>query len=50
LKLIDFGFSAQIRLRKWGKLDDNVGTTLFMAPEQIERQSYGKVGVGGLSF
>ena len=33
LKLIDFGFSAPYTLKKWDRLEDNVGTTLFMAPE-----------------
>lgn len=33
LKLVDFGFSAKYRLRKWEQLSGGVGTTLFMAPE-----------------
>lgn len=33
LKLIDFGLSAPYTLKKWDRLEDNVGTTLFMAPE-----------------
>ena len=33
LKLIDFGLSAPYTLKKWDWLEDNVGTTLFMAPE-----------------
>ena len=37
LKLVDFGFSAPYTLKKWDKLEDNVGTTLFMAPEQIDK-------------
>ena len=42
LRIIDFGFSAATKLSKWDDLDSNVGTTLFMAPEQISTRTYGK--------
>ena len=42
LRVIDFGFSAATKLSKWDDLDSNVGTTLFMAPEQISTRTYGK--------
>ncbi len=36
LKIIDFGFSAHYSLHQNdSKLDGNIGTVLFMAPEQI---------------
>ena len=50
LKLIDFGFCVTSKMRIWEKLEDNVGTTLFMAPEQIQRESYGKVSQSKLFF
>ena len=42
MRIIDFGFSAATKLSKWDDLDSNVGTTLFMAPEQISTRTYGK--------
>ena len=33
LKIIDFGFSAQTKQTRFDDLDQNIGTTLFMAPE-----------------
>ena len=42
LRIIDFGFSSETKRSKWDQLESNVGTTLFMAPEQISTRTYGK--------
>jgi serine/threonine protein kinase len=41
--IVDFGLSAKFKATEKFALDDKIGTILFMAPEQISNQSYGKV-------
>ena len=41
--IVDFGLSAKFKAAERFALDDKIGTILFMAPEQIANQSYGKV-------
>lgn len=41
--IVDFGLSAKFKATEKYALDDKIGTILFMAPEQISNQSYGKV-------
>jgi len=41
--IVDFGLSAKFKATEKFSLDDKIGTILFMAPEQISNQSYGKV-------
>lgn len=41
--IVDFGLSAKFKVTEKFALDDKIGTILFMAPEQISMQSYGKV-------
>jgi len=44
LKIVDFGFSARYKLRPLElALRENIGTVLFMAPEQLAQKSYGRV-------
>ena len=44
LKIVDFGFSAKYKLRPLEHaLKENIGTVLFMAPEQIASKTYGRV-------
>ena len=42
IRIIDFGFSAKSKLATWNELDSNVGTLLYMAPEQLNTRTYGK--------
>lgn len=45
IKIADFGLSGQYTKNSLSKsLSKNVGTTLYMAPEQFKNQDYGKVG------
>jgi serine/threonine protein kinase len=41
--IVDFGLSAKFKASEKFSLDEKIGTILFMAPEQIANQSYGKV-------
>jgi serine/threonine protein kinase len=41
--IVDFGLSAKFKAADKFALDDKIGTILFMAPEQINNQNYGKV-------
>jgi len=41
--IVDFGLSAKFKAAEKFSIDDKIGTLLFMAPEQISNQSYGKV-------
>lgn len=46
LKIVDFGFSARYKLNPLAHiLNEKIGTILFMAPEQISKQSYGRVSL-----
>lgn len=42
LKIVDFGFSARFRPSKYDQMNQNIGTTLYMAPEQISGSAYGR--------
>ena len=42
LKIIDFGFAAKMRLGIKNSHEGKIGTALYMAPEQISSQAYGK--------
>lgn len=42
LKIIDFGFSAKQRMGIKSSHEEKIGTALYMAPEQISSQKYGK--------
>lgn len=39
---MDFGFSARFRPSKYEQIGGNIGTTLYMAPEQISKSAYGR--------
>lgn len=41
--IVDFGLSARFKATDKFALDDKIGTIMFMAPEQISNQNYGKV-------
>ncbi|CDW90501.1 protein kinase domain containing protein [Stylonychia lemnae] len=43
IKLVDFGLSAKFKANQRCQIDDRIGTLLYMAPEQISIQTYGKV-------
>lgn len=43
VKLADFGLSASFRINIAYFLDEQMGTLLYMAPEQTNNKSYGKV-------
>ena len=40
--IVDFGLSAKFKASENSSLDEKIGTILYMAPEQIANQSYGK--------
>jgi serine/threonine protein kinase len=42
LKIVDFGFSARFKPSKYEQIGGNIGTTLYMAPEQITNSAYGR--------
>eukprot|EP00347_Sterkiella_histriomuscorum_P023943 403332847 len=42
IKIVDFGLSAKYKGNQKQQIDDKIGTLLFMAPEQISMQNYGK--------
>ena len=46
--IVDFGLSAKFKASDKFAIDDKIGTILFMAPEQISNQSYGKVGINSI--
>ena len=44
LKIVDFGFAAQYSLESVEHMhNERIGTILFMAPEQIDKRTYGRV-------
>ena len=42
VKLIDFGLSTYYRRSMAHRISERCGTVIFMAPEQAEKQRYGK--------
>lgn len=43
IKVADFGLSASFRLNTAYSLNERMGTLLYMAPEQTNNHTYGKV-------
>ena len=43
IKLADFGLSAAMKVKADFLMNEKMGTLLFMAPEQSNNKSYGKV-------
>ncbi|CDW79963.1 UNKNOWN [Stylonychia lemnae] len=42
VKIIDFGLSTSHKVLSFEQIDDNIGTLVYMAPEQAKSKSYGK--------
>jgi len=42
LKIWDFGLASQVGVGFYDQNDDNAGTLIYQAPEQIRSDSYGK--------